>query len=171
VRCRRVGKKESRIRFAFMECAACGFWLRREKNYRAVLTIWDQDVERDEGSMPTITATESTFEGLAEGIHEGMLVGYEEAPDMGFGPGIKLIWNIDDRDEWQFCSQKLSPKSNFWGILKGLGVTPEVGKTYDLDELIGGLVGTSAHLVVREVDTPKGPRNKIVEVMPLKRGK
>ena len=118
--------------------------------------------------MPTITAKDSSFEQMEEGIHEGILVGYEEAEDKGFGPGIKFIWEVGDRQEWQYTSQKLSTKSNLWGLLKSLGQTPEVGTSYELEDLLDPLIGSEAHLVVKEVDTPTGPRNKIVEVMPKK---
>lgn len=124
-----------------------------------------------------ITAQESTFEPVAEGIYKGMLMEWEEAEDKGFGPGIKLMWNLvdepdkangDPADIWQFCSQKLTPRSNFWNILKGMGCEPTLGETYELEELLDPCVGTVVNLVVKHEDGPNGPRAKVKDVLPEK---
>ena len=128
--------------------------------------------------MP-ITATESTFELVTEGIHEAMFSGWEEADDRGFGPGLKLIWNLinepdkangDSADIWQFTSQKLSKKSAIWGVLKGLGNEPTVGAEYeDWGGWLDPCVGTIVNLVVKHEDGPNGPRAKVKDVLPSKR--
>lgn len=128
----------------------------------------------------SITATESTFEPVAEGIHEAMLMGWEEAEDRGYGPGLKLIWNLvnepdkangDPADLWQFVSQKLTPKSALWGVLKGLGHPAVLGETYELDELLDPCVGALANLVVKHEDGTNGPRAKVKDVLPMKQQK
>ena len=121
-----------------------------------------------------LTAQESTFELVSEGIHDGMLSGWEETPAGQYGPGIKIIWyltnepdkaNGDPADIWQFVSQKLTPKSNLWALLKGLGNAPTMGKQYELEELLDPLVGTTANLVIRHEDGPNGPRAKVKDVL------
>lgn len=121
-----------------------------------------------------ITAKESTFEPVAEGIHEGLLTGYDIAEDKGFGPGYKLIWTLPDtkkgddgepQDIWQFVSQKLSPKSTLWGVLKGCGFTPTIGETYEDDDLFSPCIGVPVNLVIKHVDGPNGPRAKVTDVL------
>lgn len=126
--------------------------------------------------MPLITVAESTFEPVSEGIHEAMLAGWEEAEDRGFGPGVKLIWNLinepdkangDPADIWQFVSQKASPKSALGGVLKGLGAFPAFGE-YELADILDPCVGKLAMLVVKHEDGPQGPRAKVKDVLPTK---
>ena len=116
-----------------------------------------------------ITAQESTFTPINEGVHDAMFSGWEEAEDKGFGPGIKIVWSLtaeDDKDIWQFTSQKLSPKSTLWAVLKGLGQSPTLGTTYELDELLDPCVGVLATLVIKHEDGPNGPRAKVKDVLP-----
>lgn len=124
-----------------------------------------------------ITAQESTFTPIAEGIYPGLLAGFEEAEDKGFGPGVKLIWTLTDeldndgqpKDLWQFVSQKLSPKSALWGVLKGCGNTPTLGESYELDDLFVPCIGVPVNLVVKHADGPNGPRAKVADVLPGKK--
>lgn len=127
--------------------------------------------------MPTLTAQESTFEPVSEGIHNAMLAGWEETEGGQFGPGIKLVWNLteqpdkangDPADLWQFVSQKLTPKSTLWNVLKGLGRTPTLGETYELADLLDPCVGLLGTLVVKHEDGPNGPRAKVKDVLPAK---
>lgn len=123
-----------------------------------------------------ITAQESTYTPIAEGIYKAVLAGYEEAEDRGFGPGVKLIWTLEDekdskgepKDLWQFVSQKLSPRSALWAVLKGCGFTPTLGETYELDDLFSPCIGVSVNLVVKHADGPNGPREKVADVLPTK---
>ena len=118
--------------------------------------------------MP-ITAQESSFTPVNEGVHDAMFSGWEEAEDKGFGPGIKIVWSLlneQDQDIWQFTSQKLSPKSTLWSVLKGLGQTPTLGTTYELDELLDPCVGVAVTLVIKHEDGPNGPRAKVKDVLP-----
>lgn len=124
----------------------------------------------------TITAKE--FEGLKPGMYPGDLEGYEEA-DGNFGPSIKLIWALFEKDgvtplkkadgeqitKWQWVSQKLTPRSNLWNLLKSLGMTPVLGQEYEVDELMAPHVGRRASLMIKLVDTPTGPTDKIVDIM------
>ena len=123
-----------------------------------------------------ITAQESTFTPIDEGVYTAMFSGWEEAEDKGFGPGIKLIWTFSDErkdngdplDIWQFVSQKLTPRSTLWGVLKGVGQTPTLGQSYELDELLDPCVGVEVNLTIKHTDGQNGPRAKVADVLPLK---
>lgn len=130
--------------------------------------------------MTTLVAQESTFEPVNEGIHAAMFSGWEGTKAGLYGPGIKIIWNLvdepdkangDPADLWQFVSQKLTPKSKLWGMLKGLGRTPVLGETYELDALLDPCVGQLASLVVKHEDGPNGPRAKVLDVLPPPKGR
>lgn len=121
--------------------------------------------------MTTLTAQESAPD-LPPGVYPATLTGYEEQPDNGFGPGVKLIWQLDgleDRDgnpreKWQFTSQKLTPKSKLWGTLTAIGVKVVLGTTYNLDDLMGQAVGRRAQLTVKHVPTPTGESARVTDV-------
>jgi hypothetical protein len=83
-----------------------------------------------------LTMTDSSFE-----LHEAdewlpaLLVSIEEYEGQYDGAALKWIFQLDgeDRDEWQFSSQKLSPKSKTYRWLKGLDPTnlPDTGQVVD----------------------------------------
>lgn len=120
--------------------------------------------------MTTLTA--KPFEGLKAGIYPAHLQGYEESSGE-YGPSIKLIWALDgmtkadgeQATKWQWVSQKLSPRSNLWSICSTLGKTPVLNEEYDLDDLIGPFVGKAAQLIIKMVDGPNGPQDKITDIM------
>ena len=119
-----------------------------------------------------MTITAKPFEGLKPGMYPATLEGYAE--DWGeFGPSIKLIWALDGMTnadgeqvtKWQWVSQKLTPRSNLWNILKTLGTTPVFNQDYEVDELLAPLVGASVQLMIKQVDGPQGPQDKIVDMV------
>lgn len=120
----------------------------------------------------TITAKESTFEEMTEGVYTGIFRGWEDAGASQYGPGVKLIWALPDlldkdnapREKWQFASQTLTPRTKLWGICKALGAEPVLGSDYELDELLDPLVGAQATLVVTHDDAGKA---KITNVLPM----
>lgn len=126
--------------------------------------------------MTTLTAKDSAFEELPDDIYAAQLTAFEEIKEGEYGPRIKLVWSLDDmenedgspRDKWQWVSQKLTPKSTLWAVSKALGVTPDLGNNYELDEYMNGLVGRRAQLVVKTVDGPKGPRAQITDIIPAR---
>lgn len=70
----------------------------------------------------------------------------EDAPDKGFGPGVKWIFSLTDAqtgvqydsDLWQFTSTKMGPKAKARPIIEGLLGRPlEVREVPDSRELIG----------------------------------
>jgi hypothetical protein len=95
--------------------------------------------------MP-LTLTVSEAEGFE--LHEpdewydGTIRDIEET-DGQWGPGLKFIIELDgetDRDgnpreQWAFCSQKLSKRSKLYGWAKGLGWDPD-DDTLDLTEYV-----------------------------------
>lgn len=126
-----------------------------------------------------IKAQESTFTPIDEGIYKAMFSGWEEAPDKGFGPGIKVIWTLSDErkadsdplDVWHFFSQKLTPKSVFWNVLKGCGQIPVMFDERELDGWLDPCVGVEANIVIKHEDKGNGPRAKVTDVLPLKAAK
>lgn len=95
--------------------------------------------------MPlTVTATESGGIELHEPDEwiDGVLQSIEE--DEGqYGAQYKFIIQLDgddeDRQQWAYCSQKLSPRSKLYAWVKGLDpdALPEPGGTLDLEQFIG----------------------------------
>lgn len=119
-----------------------------------------------------MTITAKPFEGLKPGMYPATLDGYEE--DSGeFGPSIKLIWALDGMTnadgeqvtKWQWVSQKLTPRSNLWNILKTLGTTPVFNQDYEVDELLAPQVGAHVQLMIKQVDGAQGPQDKIVDMV------
>lgn len=121
--------------------------------------------------MAQLTATESA-PFLDEGMYPATVnaIGEEEGQ---FGPQFKFTWVLDGKfhekgdkagqpiDIWDWCSQKLTPKSKLWQIAIGLGVQPVLGQGFDTDDLLG----RRANLVIKHVDTATGPKAKIVDML------
>lgn len=149
-------------------------WKEQRESAHTANNLTSSQVAKDKEMA--ITAQESTFTPIDEGVYVAGFFGWEEAEDKGFGPGIKLIWTFTDErkdngdplDIWQFCSQKLTPKSALWNVMKGLGRTPTLGTSYELDELLDPCIGTEANLTIKHVEGGKGPRAKVTDVTPLK---
>lgn len=95
--------------------------------------------------MPLIvTATETGGIELHEPDEwvDGTLTAIEE--DEGqFGAQFKFIIHLDgddeDRFQWAYCSQKLSPRSKLYAWVKGLDpdAIPEPGGSLDLAQFVG----------------------------------
>ncbi len=124
-----------------------------------------------------MTITAKPFEGLKPGLYPATLDGYEE--DSGeFGPSIKLIWGLDgltnaDGDaitKWQWVSQKLTPRSNLWNVLKTLGFTPVLNQDYEVDELMAPHVGARVQLMIKMVDGANGPQERITDMVAVDNG-
>lgn len=94
--------------------------------------------------MPlTMTMTDSDFEKREENEwYPATIVGFEEADDAGYGPGIKWILELEGeegREQWAFSSQKLSPRSKTYKWVKGIdeSVLPEPGGVFNIEVLAG----------------------------------
>lgn len=71
----------------------------------------------------------------------GSLVSIEEFPGQYDAPALKWVFQLDEdeREEWQFSSQKLSPKAKLYKWLAGLDPDnlPEAGEVVDFEKYVG----------------------------------
>lgn len=71
----------------------------------------------------------------------GELISIEEFPGQYDSPALKWVFQLDDedREEWAFSSQKLSPKSKVYRWLAGLDPNnlPESGQVVDFSKYVG----------------------------------
>lgn len=71
----------------------------------------------------------------------GSLVSIEEFPGQYDAPALKWVFQLDEdeREEWQFSSQKLSPKAKLYKWLAGLDPDnlPEAGEIVDFEKYVG----------------------------------
>lgn len=92
-------------------------------------------------------ATDQTEVNLPEpGKYIVTCINIEDAPDKGFGPGVKWVFRLEDfntgevwdSDLWQFTSIKMGPKAKARPIIEGLlGRALEVHEVPNADHLIG----------------------------------
>ena len=98
--------------------------------------------------MPVFApATDQTEVNLPEpGKYIVECIDIEDAPDKGFGPGVKWVFRLEDfstgvvwdSDLWQFTSIKMGPRAKARPIIEALlGRTLEVRETPNADDLIG----------------------------------
>ena len=121
--------------------------------------------------MPVVTASESS-PFLDEGMYPATVMAITEEEGQ-FGPQFKFTWVLDGKfhekgdkagqpiDIWDWCSQKLTPKSKLWQVATSLNVQPVLGQGFDTDDLLG----RRANLVIKHVDTTSGPKAKIVDML------
>ena len=84
-----------------------------------------------------------------------------------FGPMLKWVFILDenqDREEWGFTSQTLSPRSKAYSWIKGIyGQGPELGARVDLGKLFGERVA----VMYAHKEGENGPVDRIVKVKGL----
>ncbi len=92
-----------------------------------------------------IEAEETKFEKphIPEGLHHAEFVAINNAPDGQYGPRVVLDFMVYySRHEnpvriGRFLGKKLTPRSILWSAVVELGGKPEVGKEFDIDQLLG----------------------------------
>jgi len=92
-----------------------------------------------------IPAQESSFEKahIPEGIHHAELIAVQDTPDGQYGPRVALDFNVyysmkeGPAKIGRVFGKKLTPKSKLWEAFEALGMKPEVGKSFDTDNLTG----------------------------------
>ena len=124
--------------------------------------------------MPELIAAES-MPFINEGLYLGTVAEIEDDPSGKFGPQFKFVWTLDGQyhdqgdkegqpiQQWDWCSQKLTPKSKLWSVAVTLGKTPVLGQPLNTDDLLG----KKAQLVIKHIDTASGPKARIVDMMKI----
>lgn len=119
--------------------------------------------------MTVITAQEYTLR--PEALYPATLKEWSEEEGQ-YGPQIKFVFNLGQRedgsddDKWLWAGLRLTPRTDLWAICKAFGLNPVLGQDFDT-EVFNTLVGTKWSVLIKHVDTPAGPREKITEILPL----
>jgi hypothetical protein len=87
--------------------------------------------------------------------------------DAEYGPRLKWVIDLDedpdDREQWAWCSQKLSPKSKLYSWVKALlGRAPEPGAEVDLEGFVGRRV---AVMFEQYTDSDGNTRDKVTTIV------
>lgn len=113
-----------------------------------------------------LTVTENTFDlHPADEWIDAELTAIEEEEGQ-FGPRLKFVFTLEgeeDRDQFAWCSPKLSPKSVLYGWVKGLngGTAPGAGDVVDLNTYLGADCQVMFEHYTRDDGTE---RDKVVKV-------